>query len=176
MDYNSLQIFLPAFMAVFFGIISVWAHIRKNKKINTTPVKSAAMSKKVKIVDILFQLLLLMSITIAMLYAYFPEYYRFTGPIDLLDHPVINTIGVLVLKISLFWMILAQFNIERTIAMINSGIDQMSYNKLLSYSEKLILSGMLIMFFGFFITISSIVAILICIAASILFDRLVRSC
>lgn len=109
-----------------------------------------------------------------MLYAYFPEYYRITGPIDILDHPVINTIGVLVLKLSLFWMILAQFNIERTIALINSGIDQMTYDKLLSYSAKLILSGMLIMFFGFFITIFSVMAISICIIASVLFSRLLR--
>lgn len=161
-------------MTVFIGVISICARIRKNKKINTTHDRSSVWHNKVKIVDILFQLLLLMSITIAMLYAYFPEYYRLTGPIDVLDHPVINTIGVLVLKISLFWLILAQFNIERTIALINSGIDQMSYNKLLSYSEKLILSGMLIMFFGFFITISSVIAIFICIVASILFDRLLR--
>jgi hypothetical protein len=105
-------------------------------------------------------------------YAYFPDYYYVTGPIVWLDIPLVNTIGVLVLKCSLIWIVMAQFNIERSIALINSGVEQASFNKLLNYSQKLILTGFLIMFLGLFITISSVVAILIFLAAVVLFDRL----
>lgn len=54
MGYDSLQIFLPAFMFVFIGVITVWAHLRKTKKINTTPGMHSVLPKKVKVVDMLF--------------------------------------------------------------------------------------------------------------------------
>ncbi|HYG04260.1 MAG TPA: hypothetical protein VD927_17555 [Chryseosolibacter sp.] len=174
MDYGVLHIFLPAFMLVFLGTISVWSHVRKNKKINVGEWTASAMKTELKLVDLFFKVLLVLSIGLSVLYAYFPEYYYIAGPIEWLDVPVINTVGVLVLKTSLVWIVMAQFNIEKTIAMFNSGVSKGSLPKLFTYSRKLILTGMLIMFFGLFITISSVLAIMICIIATWLFDRVKR--
>lgn len=172
MDYKTLQIFLPAFMVVFFGIVSLWSHFRKRKPIRLNQGYKNRITPEVRLVDVFFKILLLLSIVVALVYAYFPEYYYVTGPIAWLDIPLVNTIGVLILKCSLIWIVMAQFNIERSIALINSGVEQASFNKLLNYSQKLILTGFLIMFLGLFITISSVVAILIFLAAVVLFDRL----
>jgi hypothetical protein len=172
MDYNMLQIFLPAFMIVFLGTISVWSHIRKNKSVQLTPSHRKVINIELKLVDVFFKVLLFLSIALALVYAYFPEYYYLAGPIDWLDIPVVNIIGVLVLKTSLVWIVMAQFNVEKTIALFNSGVERGSFSKLLRYSQKLILTGILIMFFGLFITISSIAAIFICIIATLLFERL----
>lgn len=172
MDYKTLQIFLPAFMVVFFGIVSLWSHFRKRKPIRLNQDYKNRITREVRLVDGFFKILLLLSIVVALVYAYFPEYYYVTGPIAWLDIPLVNTIGVLILKCSLIWIVMAQFNIERSIALINSGVEQASFNKLLNYSQKLILTGFLIMFLGLFITISSVVAILIFLAAVVLFDRL----
>jgi hypothetical protein len=172
MDYKTLQIFLPAFMIVFFGVVSLWSHLRKRKRVRFSKDYQNRITPEVKLVDTFFKVLLLLSIAVALVYAYFPDYYYVTGPIVWLDIPLVNTIGVLVLKCSLIWIVMAQFNIERSIALINSGVEQASFNKLLNYSQKLILTGFLIMFLGLFITISSVVAILIFLAAVVLFDRL----
>jgi hypothetical protein len=174
MDYNMLQIILPAFMFVFLGTVSVWSHIRKNKTVQLTPAHRKIIKTELRLVDIFFKVLLLLSAALAVVYAYFPEYYYLAGPIDWLDIPVVNITGVLVLKSSLVWIVMAQFNVEKTIALFNSGVEQGSFYKLLSYSQKLILTGMLMMFFGLFITISSIVAIFICITATLLFERIPR--
>jgi hypothetical protein len=174
MNNTMLQIFLPAFMIVFVGTISVWSHIRKNKSVQLTSTHRKIIKTELRMIDLFFKILLLFSGSLAIVYAYFPEYYYLAGPIDWLDIPIVNTIGVLILKISLIWIVLAQFNIEKTIALFNSGVESGSFHKLLSYSQKLILTGMLIMFFGFFVTISSIVAIFIFITATLLFDRIQR--
>lgn len=174
MDTDALQFFLPVFMIVFFGLVSVWARVRKAKKVKTIGPPDDAFLTRVRFADSLFRVLLVISISIAVLYSYFPEYYYLTGPIDALDHPLINAVGVLILKVSLFWIVLAQFNIERTIALLNSGIERKSYNWLISYSEKLILTGMLIMFLGLFVTISSVVAIVVCLVAVITFELILK--
>lgn len=169
-----LQIFLPAFMIVFLGTISAWSHVRRNKSVQLSSFHRKIFKTELKLVDLFFKVLLFISVALAVVYAYFPDYYYLAGPIDWLDIPIVNAIGVLVLKTSLVWIVMAQFNIERTIALFNSGIERGSLHKLLSYSQKLLLTGMLLMFFGLFITISSIVAIFICVTAALLFERLQR--
>jgi hypothetical protein len=172
MDQHTLQIFLPAFMVVFFGTLSLWSHLRKNKSIRLLAADRKKIQPELLLVDAFFKVLLVLAMMIALMYAFFPEYYFVAGPIPLLDNPVVNLIGVLVLTTSLFWMVMAQFNIERTIALINSGVKELRFDQLLSYSQKLLLTGMLIMFIGLFITISSVLAIIICVTAIFLFNRL----
>lgn len=175
MNHDTLQIFIPAFMVVFFAIISLWSHVRKNKNVQLTSDHRKRISSEVRLVDIFFKVLLLISLLLAVTYAFFPQYYYLAGPIEALDVPLVNTIGVITLKVSLIWIVMAQFNIEKTIALLNSGIEEASFSKLVTYSQKLILTGILIMFFGLFITISSVVAILICACATFLFDRIQRA-
>lgn len=174
MDYNSLQIFLPAFMIVFLGTVTIWSRLRKRKTIRLSYALKSAITTEIKLVDLTFKMLLLFGVTVAVVYAYFPEYYYITGPIAWLDIPIVNTIGVLILKCSLIWVVMAQFNIERSIALANSGVDEVKHARLINYSQKLILTGFLIMFLGLFITISSVLAVIIFLAALILFERLQR--
>lgn len=174
MDHQMLKLFLPAFMVVFIGTLSVWAYIRKKKSIVLDVSVKKKIRPELKLVDIFFKLLLAVSIALSVVFSYFPEYYYLTGPIHWLDNPLINNIGVLTLATSLIWTVMAQFNIERTIALLNSGVEQASFKKLLDYSQKLILTGMLIMFFGLFITISNLIAIFVCITAALLFERVQR--
>ena len=159
-------------MIVFLGTISVWSQFRKNKTIQVDASHKNVLKTELRLIDFFFKVLVLLSSALAIVYAYFPEYYYLAGPITWLDDPVINTVGVLILKVSLVWIVVAQFNIERTIALFNSGIERGSFRKLLTYSQKLILTGMLIMFVGLFVTISSVVAVIICITASMLFERI----
>ncbi|MBX2963705.1 MAG: hypothetical protein KF687_14425 [Cyclobacteriaceae bacterium] len=173
MNRETLEIFLPAFMIVFFGLISFWTKFRKRPKVELH-VSKTEVYKKVHLIDTVFKIMLISSILIVFIYTYFPDYYIIFAPIDFLDHPIINTIGVLILKVSLAWLVIAQLTIDKSAFMIKTGIEVWNHNRLILYSEKLLLSGMLVMFFGFFVTISSIGSILICIIGLLLFDRLLR--
>ncbi len=161
-------------MIVFYGTILLWSHIRKHKNVRLTHSHRKVLTAELRLVDVFFKILLFLSIVLAVVYAYFPEYYYLSGPIDSLDIPVVNFAGVLVLGTSLIWVVMAQFNVEKTIALLNSGVEKNTFGKLLYYSQKMILTGMLIMFFGLFIAISSVMAILICVTAVVLFDRVQR--
>ena len=174
MTKQALQIFLPAFMLVFVGTVCMWAYFRKRRSVLLTPSQRKVISLELRMLDLFFKILLIFSAILAVVYSYFPEYYYVAGPIELLDIPLVNTAGVLVLKSSLVWIVMAQFNLERTIAMLNSGVAQTSFTKLLHHSQKLILTGILIMFFGLFITISSVLTVMILVSAVLLFERVQR--
>jgi hypothetical protein len=173
MDQASLQTFLPAIMLVFIAIIVFWESVRRNKRVKIVQIASVRLSQ-IKTVDTAFKVMMVVSMAIVVIYSYFPEYYYWTMPIDPLDRPVINTIGVLILKIAMAWIVLAQLNIDRAIFLINSGLDEWSYKRMFVYSRKLVLSGMLVMFLGLFVTISSVGTILICISGLALFNKVLR--
>lgn len=173
MNREILEIFLPAFMIVFFGLLSLWAKFRKRPKAELL-ISKTVVYKKVLVIDTVFKIMLISLVLIVFIYTYFPEYYIVFAPIDFLDHPIINTIGVLILKVSLAWLVIAQLTIDKSAFMIKSGIEVWNHNRLILYSEKLLLSGMLIMFFGFFVTISSVVSIVICSIGFVLFDKLLK--
>ncbi|MBX2956134.1 MAG: hypothetical protein KF846_08255 [Cyclobacteriaceae bacterium] len=172
MTRSALEIFLPAFILVYFGILVLWSRISKRKRI---PVQIATTAhKQIQWIDSLFRAKLVAVVLIVFVYTYFPDYYRWAGPLDMLDHPVINTIGVLLLKASLVWIIVAQLNIDRSAFMIDHGIGSIKSEKLIVYAEKLILSGLVFMFFGICITISSVLTILIFLLGFLLLERLLR--
>lgn len=173
MDRNSLEIFLPAFVIVFFGIVAFWAQVRRRKSVRVVSNENGIVLW-VRRIDNFFKLMLIGSVVVVFLYSYLPEQYNMLGPIDPLDHPVVNTIGVLVLKLSLIWIVMAQLNIDKSVFMINQGIYEWSHRKLILYSQKLLLSGMVLMFAGLCITISSIGTIVISLVSLILFERLMR--
>jgi hypothetical protein len=160
-------------MIVFFGLVCCWAHFRKRQKVRLL-ISKTGIYRKVQVIDTVFKIMLISLMLIVFIYTYFPEYYNVFAPIDFLDHPVINTTGVLILKISLAWIVIAQLTIDKSVLRINMGIDEWSYNKLILYSEKLLLSGMLVMFFGFFVTISSVVSVIISLISLVMFERLLR--
>jgi hypothetical protein len=173
MNTTFLQSFIPAFCIVFLGIVSLWAHHRKRRLLpkNAGPF---VISEKIKRLDYVFKILLLATIAIGFVYGFLPEYYYMMIPIDPLDHPLINTIGILTLKASLVWTIWAQLNIDHTLFKIRIGIEDWSFQQIVSYSQKSLLSGILLMFVGFCVTISSVAAIFLCVIAVFLFEKLLR--
>jgi len=173
MNRAAIEMFLPAFMIVFFASVEVWTFLQRRKKVRILKANSE-LGRKMRTVENAFRLMYGVLILITIVYAYFPDYYSMFSPIESLDHPMINAAGILILKLSLAWVVVAQLTINRWTYRINTGIDEWSYHRLLLYSEKLILSGMLMMFFGFFITISSLVAIIVCAIGLVYFVHFYR--
>lgn len=175
MNYEQLRTFLPAFITVFIMALTLWTCMtkRKNGRIIGPSIKHRKEFKKIKRIETTFKILLAVFSGIIILYSLFPEYYKaFVGPIEALDHPFVNNMGVLILKISLASLVVAQLNIDRTIFKINQGLDEWHYLKLLSYSEKILLFSLLMMFIGVFVTISSLLSVVLCLFAAGVFLQL----
>jgi hypothetical protein len=174
MDRNGLVMFLPAFMVSIVCLLFFWTFFRKSRRLRIVPTAGNVV-RRVSTVKTAFLMLLSLAVSLALLYAYLPEYYDLMIPIELLDHPLVNAAGILILQVSFVWLVVAQLNIDRVIFQINSGLDEWSYQRLTLYSHRLLLSGLLILFIGVFVTISSVGTIAICFAGVALFERLPKA-
>lgn len=172
MNTEILRIYLPAFMMVFLIVVYAWSHFRRGQLSVTRQRIDGRISDEIKIVNGNFRILFVAALALSALYAFLPQHYHFTGPIELMDQPVINVMGLLILNASLVWIVVAQFNVEKTVGMLLSGLELDQKQKLVDNSQRLMLTGMFIMFLGLFITISSAASILICLVAVTQFARL----
>jgi hypothetical protein len=170
-DRQVLEIFLPGFFLMFIGFAWIWSFIRSRRTVRVVKLENriSAHFRKMKAG---FTALMALSMCVVLVYCYLPEYYSLTAPIDLLDRPDVNVVGILVLKLSLIWIVTAQLSIDRTIYKINAGIRDWSYSRLIQYSERLLLAGLTVMFVGLFVTISSVLTIIICISGLAMFTQL----
>lgn len=170
MTRNVLSIFLPGFAVVFFFLLAFWSYFRRRRM---EPV-GEGRAPDVKVLDALLTVMVLAAMTVILVYSFFPEGYSFFAPIDILDHPIINTVGVLVLKLSLVWIILAQLLIDKSLHMMRERIYEKLYTRLFIRSQKMLRSGIVIMLAGLFISISSIATVTLCIAGLLLLNKYLR--
>ncbi|MBP7808453.1 MAG: hypothetical protein KA163_04115 [Bacteroidia bacterium] len=89
----------------------------------------------------------------------FPEQYYIFIPLDKFDHPVINSMGILLLKVALIWMIVAQLHIDKELYKYSRKSGDLSLMELVHFSEKMFLGGLTVMFVGMFVTITNVVGI-----------------
>jgi hypothetical protein len=171
MDRTALEHFLPAFAIIFVCLVSVWAYFRRRKPVRIVYSNNEEIAR-LKSIDGTFRVMLSAAVLVVFVYAYFPEQYQLFAPIEFLDHPIINSAGVLILKVSLVWIVLAQLNIDKSVFMINEGCDEWSHKKLLGYSQRLLLAGILVMIIGLFVTISNLVTVLMSLIGIVVFRRL----
>jgi hypothetical protein len=170
MYQDSLRLFLPSFMITFLGIIFIWEFVRKRKNSShKVQFDDNRILKKITQIGFLYKLILVFLSVAGISFAYLPEYYRFLLPIEPLDHPIINGIGILMLKISMIWIIIAQVLIDKELFKLKEKITDINTTKLFFYSQRALMSGLLLLFISFSVTISSVIAILICIIAYVLY-------
>jgi hypothetical protein len=100
-------------------------------------------------------------------YAYLPTYYRFFLPIDRLNHPFINSLGFMALKISFAWVVVSQILFEREI--VKYGTEKDVNPRLIYYAEVRLLKGTLLMFVSMVVTISNAVGILLLFVALLIY-------
>lgn len=69
--------------------------------------------------------------------------------------------GLLIMLLAIVWIFIAQINIDKELYKFSRDIESLSAMELLHYSERMLLSGMLVLFIGFFTTITNIVGLLL---------------
>lgn len=159
----ALQMYIPAFMLVASWLIIFWKQFRKVTRIydsNPTSHKIVEYDRLRRVSGfywIIFSLFGLMTIV----YTIFPELYFVFLPLDKFHHPLINQIGLLLMKIAIVWIVIAQIHIDKELYKYSRDIESLSAMELVHYSEKMLLTGILVLFVGFFTTITNIIGLIL---------------
>src|SRR5690606_34568098 len=96
-----------------------------------------------------------------LVYSLVPEYYYIFFPLDTFHHPVINIMGLLIMKIAIIWIVIAQVHIDKELYKYSRNIESLSAIELVRYSERMLLAGKLVLFIGLFITITNIISLIL---------------
>ena len=147
-----LQMYLPAFMLVATWLMIFWKQFRKithiaEVKIDVDKIKEYSRLKRVSgYFWLIFSVFGIMTI----IYSLLPDFYYIFIPLDKFHHPVINSIGLLIMKIAIVWIAIAQIHIDKELYKYSRDIESLSAMELVHYSEQMLLTGMLVLFIGFF--------------------------
>ncbi len=168
-----LQMYLLAFMLVTTWLMVFWKQFRKlfNTKLEPTKINDLVKYNRLKRINSWYWAIFSAFGVMTIIYSFAPEFYFLFLPLDMFHHPVINTIGLLILKISVVWIVVAQLNIDKELYKYSRNIESLPAMELVSYSEHMLLSGMLILFVGYFTTITNIMGLLLVITSLIIYVK-----
>lgn len=157
--------FLPVFMITFMLSLFLWNEYRKKN------LSIHRKNKKFESVNNKFYLMFIAAFLITLLYSFAPDIYQYLLPIEVLDQPLINVTGIQILKASLIWIIIYQFKLTSLWKLFFKKDIEEDENYLHAYSDKVLMAGLVLMFLGLFITISSFAAIVIFILAFMEYNK-----
>lgn len=158
-----LQIYLPAFMLVATWLIIFWQQFRKITQITetTSNIDKIREYNRLRRVSGYFWIIFSVFGVMTIIYSLLPDLYYLFIPLDKFHHPIINSIGLLILKIAIVWIVIAQIHIDKELYKYSRNIESLSAMELVRYSERMLLTGMLVLFIGFFTTITNIIGLLL---------------
>jgi len=59
-------------------------------------------------------------------------------PLDKFHHPLINVMGLLIMKIAIVWFVIAQIHIDKELYKYSRNIESLSDMELVRYSERML--------------------------------------
>lgn len=114
----------------------------------------------VLIINKIFRILLMITTFVILNFTYFPDFYQNLYPIHSLDRHDVNMLGFSILLLSLSWMVVTQLHLNRKMERYRKRADPPTIKEVFEFEENILLS-ILIMISGVFVSISSIVALVI---------------
>lgn len=159
----TLQMYLPAFMLVATWLIIFWKQFRKVTLISdlTATNEKILEYNRLKRVSGYFWIIFSVFGIMTIIYSVLPELYYLFLPLDTFHHPLINVMGLLIMKIAIVWILIAQVHIDKELYKYSRNIESLSAMELVHYSERMLLTGMLVLFIGFFTTITNIIGLVL---------------
>lgn len=170
----SLQIYLLAFMIVTTWLMLFWKQIRKLTPFSAQAadadqrLRFSRLKRISKFYWITFSLFGIMTIV----YAAMPKLYFVFLPLDVFHHPVINQMGLLILKIAVVWIVIAQLSIDKEIYKYSRDIESLSAMELVNYSERMLIMGMTVLFIGYVTTITNVVGFILVLMSIVQYIRI----
>lgn len=149
--------------ACFHLVNNFWKQFRAVTQITeTTPnVDKAREYNRLKRVSSYFWIIFSVFGIMTIIYSLLPDFYYLFIPLDKFHHPILNSIGLLILKIAIVWIVIAQIHIDKELYKYSRNIESLSAMELVRCSERMLLTGMLVLFIGFFTTITNIIGLLL---------------
>jgi len=159
----TLQMYLPAFMLVATWLIIFWKQFRKVTRISDPAATNEIILEynRLKRVSGYFWIIFSLFGVMTVFYSLVPEFYYVFLPLDKFHHPLINVMGLLIMKIAIVWIVIAQVHIDKELFKYSRNIESLSAMELVRYSERMLLTGMLVLFIGFFTTITNFIGLLL---------------
>ncbi|MEQ6167174.1 hypothetical protein AAOE16_08265 [Ekhidna sp. MALMAid0563] len=167
-----LQIYLMACMVVAMAILVFWGQFRKRLKLSAHESPDKLINyKRIKRVSSVFWIIFSLFGIMIIIYCVAPDLYFLFVPLDAFHHPLINNIGLLITKLAIAWIIVAQIHIDKELFKYSRDIESLSAMELVSYSEGMLLSGMLVLFLGIFTTITNVVGVILTVIGVLFFVK-----
>ncbi len=164
--------YLMSCMVVTMAILLFWGQFRKKLKITTYESPDQQVNyRRIKRVSLVFWLIFSLFGFMVIIYASLPELYFMFLPLDVFHHPFINSIGLLIVNMAIAWIVVAQLHIDKELFKYHRDMESLKAMELVSYSESMLLSGMLIFFLGIFITITNIVGMVLTLLGMVFFFK-----
>jgi len=169
-----LQIYLPAFLLVATWLIVFWQQFRKVTRITETSadIEKVRDYNRLKKVSMYFWLIFSMFSLMTIIYSFAPKFYFMFIPLDKFHHPVINVMGLLIIKIAIIWIVIAQVHIDKELFKYSRNIRSLTAMELVQYSERILITGLLVLFIGFFVTITNIIGFLLVLLGALFYLRM----
>ncbi|WP_246054357.1 MULTISPECIES: hypothetical protein [Antarcticibacterium] len=174
-DYN-LQIFLPALMLVATSLVIFWKFARNAVKVTSShSIEKMTAYDRLKRISGYYWAIFICFIFMTFIYSLAPEYYFIFFPIEKLHHPLINQTGMLILKIAVVWILIAQLQIDKELYKYSRDIESLSAMELIRYSEKRLLSGMLVLFIGLVTTITNLIGFVLVFISCLVYYKIFKT-
>lgn len=167
---QTLQIYLPAFMLVALFVIFFWHWFRPGVPKKALPGKHPFKKyRRFKRINPSFTILFVFYALIIVIYSYFPDAYSIFIPLDFFHHPMINLMGLLILKVALVMMVIAQSRIDSELYKLKRELADLGSMELIWHSEKMLLKGMITLFAGIVITVTNLAGVVLFTLGTILY-------
>lgn len=161
-----LQIYLPAFLIAFLFLIFGWKIFtwifRIIRRLHSGEL-SPRVPSRIPQFDVFYKLVMGFFVFMIASYSFFPKWYQFFVPLPDFDHPVINGIGLFLLKLSVVIIVIAQ------IVLGSQSSEGKERGGEIIVQEKIFHAGAVIMFVGSVTTITNFVGLLIALLSILYF-------
>ena len=169
MFFESLKMYLPAYLLVFFSIIFLWEKYSKRNQTLINPIFNKADFLNVIILNKIvftFKIIILLIFLIVLVFCYFSVSYSYLYPIEVLNQSLIIGIGFHLLKIVLIFLIFVQVFLDKIAK--HSYSEKKRLKLFYSYHDKLLIVFLLIIV-CFSLMVSNVFSLLLSIFAFTLY-------
>lgn len=109
-----LRYFLPIYFITYFGIAFVLKSLIVARRIGKNPIVLPADDSAYGLIGFYFKLTLIAMFIYVLIYAFFPTLHSSLLPLSLIDHLIVNYIGLVFLTIALICTIIAQSHMKNS--------------------------------------------------------------
>lgn len=171
-----LRYFLPAWLVAFFLAAFLWRSYVVLKRTGVNPVVFKGSDDAHDFIGRIFKLLFALIVAVVFAYSLSPEAYRYSVPIEWLEHIWLKSLGVALMLLSLIWTIVAQsqMGVSWRIGIDSEHRTQLVQAGVFGFSRNPIFLGMMLTLLGLFLVIPNALTLLTFIMGVVLIQIQVR--